>query len=309
MKTKISKSVSLSVLLIFSITFSTYAQIGIGTTTPASGSILDIQSADKGLMIPRIHLSNTNDAAAITPSPTTGLLIFNTNTAGVGITSVSQGFYYWNGSQWIRLQTSSNYWKTTGNDDVVNGTHFIGTTANADIDFRTNNVPRLRIPGEANQIQAMANGTNEAPFYSWSSDTDIGMWRPGNNQLAFSAGGQEFIRINGGTANELVINEGAADINTRVETVSEQNMFFVDGGTNRIGIKTDNPQTELHIAGNGNTLRIDELNQANNVNYTSNDFMPVYVNTNGDFTLQPSLIQIVLFESLTHQTRLSFFFS
>lgn len=58
-----------------------------------------------------------------------------------------------------------------------------------------------------------------------------------------------------------------------------------------MGVKTNNPETLFHIAGDNNTLRIDELNFANNTNYTSADPMPVYVNTNGDLILRPSLVQ------------------
>src|SRR5690606_12344403 len=113
-----------------------------------------------------------------------------------------------------------------------------------------------------------------------------------------SAGGVEFLRLREDTTSELVINESGANVNTRIETDNEANMFFVRGSNDRIGIKTNNPQTELHIAGNGNTLRIDELNQTNNVHYTTSEPMPVYVDTDGNLQLQPSLIQNFLVTNL-----------
>ncbi len=285
-------SIQLKVLLILFLAATTLiqAQVGIGTVNPSPSAMLEVESSDKGILIPRIELTSTNVALPITPAPSIGLLVFNTANAGTGATAVSEGFYYWNGTQWVRLQTENNYWKTDGNDDIVEGVNFIGTTDNVPLEFRTNNVGRLRIPANEYQIQAMGNGSNANPFYSWSADPDVGMWRPGNNQLALSAGGSEFLRINGNT-NEIVINEAGSNINTRIETQGNANMFYVSGANNRVGINTNNPQTAFHIAGNNNTVRIDELNQANNVNYTTNDFMPVYVNTSGDLTLQPSLIQ------------------
>ncbi len=267
------------------------SQVGIGTTNPAAGSMLDIESNDKGILIPRIALTGTDDATTVTPSATEGLLVFNTNTVNSGTTSVSEGFYYWNGTQWVRLQTDTHYWKTEGNDNATEGFTFLGTTNNRRLDFRTNGLDRFRIPGNAYQVHAIANGTNGAPFYSWADDPNIGMWRAGTDQLALSAGGVEFIRLREGGTNELVINEGAADVNTRIETSGNQNMLFVDGGTNRIGINTNTPQTELHIAGNGNTLRIEELSNANNAYNVAADPAPVYVNNDGDLTLQPPLVQ------------------
>lgn len=288
-KTTFKVLLVLGIFLIF-INIST-SQVGIGTTNPALGSMLDIESEDKGILIPRISLTGTDDTTTITPSATEGLLVFNTNTVNSGTTSVSEGFYYWNGTQWIRLQTDTHYWKTEGNENATEGFTFLGTTNNRRLDFRTNGLDRFRIPGNAYQVHAIANGTNSAPFYSWADDPNIGMWRAGADQLALSAGGVEFLRLKEGTANELVVNEGGADVNTRIETSANQYMLFIDGGTNRVGINTNTPQTELHIAGNGNTLRIDELNNSNNVYNVEADPAPVYVNNDGDLTLQPPLIQ------------------
>ena len=54
------------------ITATTFAQVGIGTTTPDASSALDITSTTKGLLIPRMTAAQRD---AIT-SPTQGLIIF-----------------------------------------------------------------------------------------------------------------------------------------------------------------------------------------------------------------------------------------
>ena len=46
----------------------------------------------------------------------------------------------------------------------------------------------------------------------------------------------------------VVFNEGGEDINFRVESDGQGSMFFVDGGTNRIGIGTGSPSDVLDIA-------------------------------------------------------------
>ena len=66
----------------------TYAQVGIGTTTPDASSALDITSTTKGLLIPRMT-ETQRDAIS---SPATGLMIYQTDG--------TVGFYYYNGSSW-----------------------------------------------------------------------------------------------------------------------------------------------------------------------------------------------------------------
>ena len=56
------------------------AQVGVGTTTPAGA--LDINSANDGLLIPRIALTATNVATVTTP--TTSELVYNTTTSAPG---------------------------------------------------------------------------------------------------------------------------------------------------------------------------------------------------------------------------------
>lgn len=53
------------------------AQVGIGTTNPEASSILDIQSTNRGFLLPRLTTTQ-RDAISL---PATGLLIYNTSTS------------------------------------------------------------------------------------------------------------------------------------------------------------------------------------------------------------------------------------
>lgn len=61
---------------------------GIGTTTPASSSLLEINSTTKGILIPRMTKVQRQAIA----SPVEGLLVYQTNS--------QPGFYYFDGSDW-----------------------------------------------------------------------------------------------------------------------------------------------------------------------------------------------------------------
>ncbi len=57
--------------------------IGIGTLSPDASARLDITVTDKGMLVPRISITNIATAAPVT-SPAAGLLVWNTNAAITG---------------------------------------------------------------------------------------------------------------------------------------------------------------------------------------------------------------------------------
>jgi len=113
--------------------------VGIGTSTPDASARLDVVDANRGVLIPRVALTNTTVAAPVT-APATSLLVYNTNTAG----DVTPGFYYWNGTVWVRLlNTQSNDWMLDGNNNGVLRT--IGTNDNFDFPIETNGTEKMRV--------------------------------------------------------------------------------------------------------------------------------------------------------------------
>jgi len=82
------------------------AQVAITTdgTDPNGSAMLDVKSANKGLLIPQVALTGVNDATTI-PTPATSLLIYNTAT----IAGLTPGYFYNSGTTtspfWTRLAT------------------------------------------------------------------------------------------------------------------------------------------------------------------------------------------------------------
>tara|TARA_R110000765_G_scaffold423094_1_gene531491 strand:+ start:396 stop:1487 length:1092 start_codon:yes stop_codon:yes gene_type:complete len=64
--------------------------------------------------------------------------------------------------------------------------------------------------------------------------------------MDFFAGGTHMLSLDK-TNTEVVINEGSADINFRVEGNGDANLLFADAGNDRIGIGTDSPDGMLDI--------------------------------------------------------------
>lgn len=140
-------------ILLFKSTYG-FTQVGIGTTTPANSSILDITSGNKGVLIPRITLLSTTDVTTIS-LPAEGLLIWNNGLGGVS----PSGFYFWSNSKWNQIATvstvlpSSGNWSTSGNNAGNyggNATNLsIGTATYDDLIFKVNasNIGKLSVDG------------------------------------------------------------------------------------------------------------------------------------------------------------------
>ena len=74
---------------------------------PDNSAALDVDAANKGLLIPRIALTSSLDVTTI-PSPATSLLVYNTAVSGTAPNQVVPGYYYWNGSKWVNFVSASN---------------------------------------------------------------------------------------------------------------------------------------------------------------------------------------------------------
>lgn len=103
--------------IVFGISTKILAQVGIGTTSPDSSSVLDITSTDKGVLVPRVNLTNVTNATTPVASPATGLLVWNTNATVTG--GSGEGFYFFDGSMWISLGNNASF--PTKIDDLSDG--------------------------------------------------------------------------------------------------------------------------------------------------------------------------------------------
>ncbi len=98
--------------------------VGIGTPTPNSNAALEISSANKGLLIPRIALTATGNPAPLS-GHVAGIFVYNTATSGVAPGNVVPGFYANDGTKWINISAPA-VWGLNGNSGNTTS-NFIGT--------------------------------------------------------------------------------------------------------------------------------------------------------------------------------------
>src|SRR4051812_17988597 len=90
-------------LSVHSFVFAQGVAINATGAAPAATAILDLNTGsagNKGFLTPQVALTATNAAGPIT-APATGLLVYNTATAGAAGVNVIPGYYYWNGAAWV----------------------------------------------------------------------------------------------------------------------------------------------------------------------------------------------------------------
>lgn len=111
--------------------------VGIGTQSPDHSAVLDIQSVDKGLLIPRLSIEQRNAIK----KPAIGLMIYQTNN--------KSGFYFFNGETWKSISYNESKsvaasgtgvaWTEDGNHIAGNPAAFLGTTSASSLKFKMNN--------------------------------------------------------------------------------------------------------------------------------------------------------------------------
>lgn len=141
------------VLLIMACSYSPalFSQVKIGDNPKSINpdAMLEIESSNKGVLLPRIALKSTKNSAPL-KNFTPGMVVYNTST----ISDLTPGLYYSDGTKWIKANTNlpasdsmSNQnvlWSLNGNNNVSTN-NFLGTTNNTGLVIKTNNAERLRI--------------------------------------------------------------------------------------------------------------------------------------------------------------------
>ena len=149
------------------------AQVGIGTTSPNTSAKLEVSATDKGFLPPRVALQGTDDASKTTPvvsSPATGLLVYNTATAGSSPNNVTPGFYYYDGSKWQRI---------------------INQQPDATVSFNTSN-PNTGSPTFTPNIPASTN-------YIYVSSVDNSQWTWNGTYVTYTPPASTAWYLSGGT--------------------------------------------------------------------------------------------------------------
>lgn len=205
-------------LVILFIPFLLEAQVGIGTATPSSKSILDLTSTSKGFLLPRV---TTTQRIAINPAATDlGLQVFDTTT---------NSFWNWNGTSW--LQTGTNIYNSDG---TVGSNRNVTLTDKINFDSGT-----FYIDGVNNKVGI---GTS-SPGYPLDVKGILGVGS-GTGRLTFNNDDVNS-NITNGLGNFLFYTPLNTNYIFSINGVEK--MILKDNGY--LGIGTNTPSQNLHVQG------------------------------------------------------------
>jgi hypothetical protein len=162
-----------------------FAQTGIGTSSPDASAKLDVSSTNKGFLPPRVTLTSGTDNSTI-PNPATGLLVYNTGNNP----NLVAGYYYWNGSSWATIATatgsgvSASYARgsrTSGQTTGLSTNGLVAFTqvdqsAGQDISLNTTTGQITLAAGRTYRLQAQvpnfqSSNSDARPSFGWYNET------------------------------------------------------------------------------------------------------------------------------------------
>lgn len=207
---KIKFSIGILLLLTYSInTLQAQVKIGDNSNTINANSILELESTNKGILIPRVSLTNINTSAPLTNDVGDATLVYNTNIALIN--GQGKGFYYWDvtNASWVFLLSNtasgSLQWNTKGNKGTDPSNNFIGTVDAQDFVVKTNNIEALRADVSGNI------GIGIAPSEKLHVAGNINI---DNRNEYLSIGGQRFVSTEANTGEgNTMLGFGAGDAN------------------------------------------------------------------------------------------------
>jgi hypothetical protein len=202
------------------------SRVGIGTATPASSAIVEISSSNKGMLLPRMTLSQRD----LIDWPVAGLIIWQTNS--------NQGLYLYNGTDWDALslpQTESDpvfevsASSGIGDEDITNwhssyawGNHapagYLTNFTETDPDF---------VASDAYEISA-GNISNWTNAYNWGKS-----W-----SLSGSSGTNPETQFTGTSDNTALV----------IKTNNTEQVRILPSGN--VGFGTSNPLQKADVRGN-----------------------------------------------------------
>ncbi|WP_153797112.1 hypothetical protein [Foetidibacter luteolus] len=181
-------------------------KFGNNKATVNAGSLLELESTNKGFLQTRINLISTTSWTPLLGTGVTGMQVFNTNTnitssnTSYPILTGGAGIYYWDGSGWVGVTPVSaitdKFWSLSGNSSTNPGSNalgaatdgnYLGTKDAQNLVIGTAGVKRVLIDQKGNAFGGGSTSAAGVNNFSWGYNNTFGATNP-RFSLAFGNG-------------------------------------------------------------------------------------------------------------------------
>lgn len=216
-------------------------KVGIGASDPGSQlTVVDAAGTDvnRGIIVDQ-HGTNIS-GAVVNFRKSRGTRASKTTTASGD---------YIGSNAFLAYVSSNSYVNTAGFFARVNGT-VTSTSAPTDLLFYASGgadspdpvaAGHVRMTITSTTVRASMDGSASAPALTFGTteDTNTGIYHPAADSLAISTSGAERLRID--SAGNVILNDGAADADVRIEGLTTPNLFYIDAGNNSVLVNGSAP--------------------------------------------------------------------
>lgn len=244
------------ITLLFAITMAgiIQAQVGFNTSTPKATFDIVAKTATgtsatpEGLIIPRVDRQKAQSMTGVTTSTMIYVNSIATGTAvGTAVNITAVGYYYFNGSVWVKLDTDTNIYNANGSLDgnriVTQNTNTLAFTSSA-----TTGTSHFSVDGTTFSVDAVNNRVG------------VGTATP-ETAIDINAAGAGFQHTNGTIKLRSYLGTDYASFGTitnqRLSFVTNNGYRMTIATDGKVGINTQTPNNLLDLgAGNGKKLAI-----------------------------------------------------
>jgi hypothetical protein len=221
------KRVSQVVLFFFLIiSANTFAQVGVGTTTPHSSSVLDVSSTTQGMLTPRM---TTAQRLAIA-SPADGLIVYDTNLKS--LYHYNQGITSWNlinsdanGRLKFKRIRSTDVLATVLATELAagGGTKYVLDSGTY---YEINGVINVNFPIDLNNAYIVGLDANEDVLFKSSGFLFEGAMGGTIKTLTISGGSSVFNLVASGNTQSIIFRDAIVANSANVGTISGFGLVF-----------------------------------------------------------------------------------
>ncbi|MGH1437243.1 MAG: hypothetical protein ACRBG0_22575 [Lewinella sp.] len=270
MKSKINQLTGCLLVLFAFIALSTslQAQTVIGGTTPDASAMLDVQSTDRGVLIPRLTTIQ-RDAVA---SPATGLMVYNTDESCIQINLGTPGTPDWQ-CLTAGAATDVDEWVDGDTIGIAGLVYARQAMANGDTVVVTDNGRMgIGISNPFEELTIYGSGTDGTVVHTVNNNSNSWAGLAVGNDISQDNG--YFYNAGSNWSNALLRNkivvEGTASSDGILLTTQFNNIEFQTNGSSsaaemtllpngHLGIGLTTPSNRLHVADTADPLRLEGL--------------------------------------------------